>query len=233
MSGCFLAALRAAPAPIIAEIKPQSPKDGELLAGRSITAIARAYQRAGVPCLSVTTGKWHGGAPAMIAELAASGLPVLRKDFIATRGHLLQSRDLGASAVLLTCTLLRPADVRRLSDEALALGLTPFIEAASTDELAGLDLAAGAILAVNNRNIREREMDDGGIGRSLDLYGQARALAPSLLASASAIQTPQDVRALRNCGYDALLIGTALMSGSDPEATTRAMIEAARMDAAA
>lgn len=225
----FIDALRLAPAPVIAEVKPRSPKDGELLAGRSVVDLAHGYARAGVPCLSVTTGKWHGGTPEMIRILAATGLPVLRKDFIATRGHLEQSRDLGASAVLLTCTLLRARDVRRLAVEALALGLTPFVEAASTDELRDLELPDSAILAINNRNIRERETDDGGIERSLRLYDQARGLRPALLASASAIARPEDVGQLRRCGYDAVLVGTALMAGDDAECGTRRFLDAARL----
>lgn len=225
----FAAALRDAAAPVIAEVKPHSPKDGALLGGRSVADLALGYARAGVPCLSVTTGKWHGGTPDMIRILAATGLPVLRKDFIATRGHLEQSHQLGASAVLLTCTLLRPRDVWRLASEALAMGLTPFVEAASDAELLGLDLPKGAILAINNRNIRERETDDGGIERSLRLYDQARRLDPALLVSASAISCPKDIRLLRRCGFDAVLVGTALMAGRDTETGTRRFLDAARI----
>lgn len=225
----FSSALRHTAVPVIAEVKPHSPKDGELLAGRSVADLALGYARAGVPCLSVTTGKWHGGAPDMIRILAATGLPVLRKDFIATRGHLNQSRDLGASAVLLTCALLRPRDVQRLAEEALAMGMTPFVEAASEYELLGLELPHGAILAINNRNIREQETDDGGIERSLRLYDQARRLNPALLVSASAISRPEDIRLLRRCGFDAVLVGTALMAGDDAEIGTRRFLDAARI----
>lgn len=227
----FRAALRAASAPVIAEVKPYSPSVGDLIAGRSVAEIAAAYARAGVPCLSVTTGQWYGGSPAMIAELAATGLPVLRKDFIVSRAHLEESARLGASAVLLTCTLLRPRDLARLAGLALDLGLTPFVEAASDTELEALSLPEGAVLAVNNRNIRERETDGGSIERSLALHGLARGVQPQgLLVSASGITRPEQAAAVLAAGYDGVLIGTALMGDgqSDPETTARAFLAAAR-----
>lgn len=228
----FCTALRAAPAPVIAEVKPFSPAAGDLIAGRSVAEIAAAYARAGVPCLSVTTGQWHGGSPAMIADLAATGLPVLRKDFIVSRAHLEESARLGASAVLLTCTLLRPRDLARLAGLALDLGLTPFVEAASAPELEGLSLPEGAVLAVNNRNIRDRETDGGGIERSLALRSVARAVQPQgLLISASGITRPDHAEQVLAAGYDGVLIGTALMGEgqSDPEATARRFLAAARL----
>lgn len=227
----FRAALRAASAPVIAEVKPFSPSAGDLIGGRSVAGIAAAYARAGVPCLSVTTGQWHGGSPAMIAELAATGLPVLRKDFIVSRSHLEESARLGASAVLLTCALLRPRDLARLAGLALDLGLTPFVEAASAAELEGLSLPCGTVLAVNNRNIRQRETDGGSIERSLALHGMARRVQPEgLLVSASGITRPEQAAQVLAAGFDAVLIGTALMGEgqSDPEATARAFLAAAR-----
>ncbi|MBL8563427.1 MAG: hypothetical protein JNN06_14205 [Gemmobacter sp.] len=227
----FCAALRAASAPVIAEVKPFSPAAGDLIGGRSVSEIATAYARAGVPCVSVTTGQWHGGTPAMIADLAATGLPVLRKDFIVSRSHLEESARWGASAVLLTCTLLRPRDLARLAALALDLGLTPFVEAASAAELEGLSLPEGAVLAVNNRNIRQRETDGGGIERSLSLRSMARRVQPQgLLVSASGITRPEQATQVLAAGFDGVLIGTALMGDgqSDPEATARAFLAAAR-----
>lgn len=228
--GRFVAALRAAPAPVIAEVKPFSPAAGDLIGARDVAGIAAAYAGAGVPCLSVTTGAWHGGRPDMVTELARTGLPVLRKDFIVSQAHLVQSRDLGASAVLLTCTLMRPRDLRRLAEAALALEMTPFVEAASAAELADLDLPEGAVLAINNRDIRTRETDGGGIERSLSLQAQARQKAGAgLLVSASGIETPAEARRLMAAGFDAMLIGTALMgAGAGIGDQTRAFLAAAQ-----
>jgi indole-3-glycerol phosphate synthase len=228
MTAAFYEALATASQPLIAEVKQKSPKFGDLMGDLSVAQVAQTYAQAGVPCLSVTTGRWHGGTPDMIATLAKTGLPVLRKDFIVSRAHLEQSRDLGAAAVLLTCTLLRHQDVFRLADVALTMGLTPFIEIASAQELLGLILPDEAILAINNRNIREQEMDDGGISRSLDLFAQARDQHRGLLISASGLLVPQDVHNVRQVGYDGVLVGTALLgSGVDLKDITRRFLEAA------
>ena len=228
MRPSFYDGLASADAALIAEIKPSSPKVGPLLAARSVGAVARDYQRAGARCLSVTTGAWHGGNLGMIAEMADTGLPVLRKDFITSKRHLEDTREAGASAALLTCTLLRKADVLRLAREALTLQLTPFVEAASAAELEGLELPDGAVLAINNRDIRSKETDDGGIAFGETLYAAARDVHDGLLISASGLLTPDDVRQARSIGFDGFLVGTALLSGPEsPFETTCRFLEAA------
>lgn len=235
MSGRFLAALAASPTPVIAEIKPASPKAGPLLAGRAVPDIARAYAAAGAPCLSVTTGRWHGGSVRMIREMVeAAGSPVLRKDFLTTKRHLEETRAAGASAALLTCALLRKKDVIRLAWTALDLGLTPFVEAASAGELDALELPDGAILAINNRDIRIRETDDGGVDRSLALYSLARAAHAGPVVSASGMLAPEDVATVRKAGFDGALVGTALLTGTgDLSSRARRFVEAARTRAGA
>ncbi|MFZ5963411.1 hypothetical protein ACOXXX_10705 [Thalassococcus sp. BH17M4-6] len=234
MTLAFHAALAGARAPLIAEIKPNSPKVGPLLAARTVAGVARDYADAGAPCLSVTTGAWHGGNLGMVAEMAATGLPVLRKDFITSQRHLDASAEAGASAVLLTCALLRRADILRLADAALSLGLTPFVEAATPAELDGLRLPQDAILAVNNRDIRSKETDDGGIEQSEALYAQARAGHAGLLVSASGLTTTKAVSRAIDCGYNGVLVGTALLSGPDTAiTTTQAYLRAAALKMAA
>ncbi|SFR40154.1 indole-3-glycerol-phosphate synthase [Litoreibacter janthinus] len=228
MSTKFYDALARAGSALIAEIKPSSPKVGPLLATTSVAAVAREYQMAGAPCLSVTTGAWHGGNLAMISEMARTGLPVLRKDFITSKRHLEDTRDAGASAALLTCTLLRKADVIRLAQDALAMQLTPFVEVASAAELDGLKLPDGAILAINNRDIRSKETDDGGIETGRALYAAARSVHDGLLISASGLLVPEDVKIAKVIGFDGYLVGTALLSGPhSPFETACRFIEAA------
>ncbi|WP_299963949.1 hypothetical protein [uncultured Roseobacter sp.] len=229
MKRSFHRALDEAAAPLIAEIKPSSPKVGALLATRTVDQIARDYARAGAPCLSVTTGRWHQGSLEMIAQMQGAGLPILRKDFITSTAALEASRDAGASAVLLTCKLIRRRDLLRLAEQALSRGLTPFVEAATPEELDGLRLPEGAVLAVNNRDIAIRETDDGGVENSQALYDAARAAHAGSLISASGLLTPDCVHAARQTGFDGVLVGTALLSGPQPAfETTRDFIAAAK-----
>ncbi|WP_136443375.1 indole-3-glycerol-phosphate synthase [Pacificoceanicola onchidii] len=228
MTSSFHDALERAVCPLIAEIKPSSPKVGPLLAKRSVSQIADDYLHAGAPCLSVTTGAWHKGNIGMVSEMAATGLPVLRKDFITSQRHLDASKEAGASAVLLTCTLLRRADILRLAEAALAMGLTPFVEAANAKELDGLMLPSGAILAINNRDIRAQETDDGGIEQSEALFDLAKATHRGLLVSASGLLSPSAVTRAMDTGFDGVLVGTALLSGERGiQETTKAYLNAA------
>ena len=154
----FVEALQDADVPIIAEIKPYSPELGDLLKGRDPKEIASHYQNAGVACLSVTTGRWHGGSIGMLEEVArVAKIPILRKDFITSRHELTRSLDAGADSVLLSAQLIRRQELMMLIDEALSMGMTPFVETNQLSDLEGLSLPLGTVLAVCNRDIRMME----------------------------------------------------------------------------
>ena len=202
--------------PVIAEIKAYTPAAGDLLRQRPAEEIAEQYQRAGMACLSVVTGQWFGGSPALLERVAsATALPILRKDFIASRSAIERSKALGAAAVLLTKKLVTATVLKRLAEYALVLGLTPFIEVGSASELQGLKLDHDVILAVNNRNISVKETDAGDIVTSLSLLDAARTSGAGAVVSASAINSAGEARQLLDAGFDGLLIGTALLRASD------------------
>jgi indole-3-glycerol phosphate synthase len=216
MTSRFLARLRSwrsdGAMPIIAEIKPSTPEHGSLLRGRRVEDIVTAYQAAGAACLSVVTGRWFGGSAEMLAQVAAAtDLPILHKDFIVTTAAMARSAAMGASAVLLTGAVVTRRALRRLIDEALALGLTPFVELASEAELGGLHLPPGAITAVNNRDIRAKEATGDGVARSLSLVAMAKATGAGAIVSASGIASAAVARSLLAAGYDGVLVGTAVL----------------------
>jgi indole-3-glycerol phosphate synthase len=202
--------------PIIAEIKAFSPSLGDLLKGRDIRHIAREYARAGAACISVVTGRWYHGSPVMLEMISqAVDLPVLRKDFITSKDQLRESRQLGASAVLLTRRLLATRHLEQLAACCGELELVPFIEVADATELADLKMLPGTVLAVNNRDIRVKETDDTGVSKSLALLPSMPAGKGLMRVSASGITSPQEARRLFHAGFDALLIGTALMQAEN------------------
>ncbi|CAK9884180.1 MAG: Indole-3-glycerol phosphate synthase [Candidatus Erwinia impunctatus] len=227
----FIQALRTAAVPLIAEIKPFSPEYGDLLRGRNPSDIARSYVSQGVSCLSVTTGRWHHGTLRMLQEIAHDvAVPVLRKDFITRRTQLAESRDAGAAAVLLSAQLLRRQELSGLVTQALEMGLTPFIEADNARQLTGLQLPAESVLAICNRDIRQQEKDDGSVNRSLSLYQLARDCGAGLLVSASAMRQPEDVLQAWQAGFDAMLIGTALLVHEPVEQTLASFIQILTLD---
>ena len=198
--------------PIIAEIKPSTPEHGDLLRGRRIEDIVATYEAAGAACISVVTGRWFGGSPHLLEQVAAATkLPILQKDFIVTAAAITRSAAMGASAVLLTSTVVTRQALLRLVDDALALGLTPFVELASSAELCDLGLPPGAIAAVNNKDIRSKECSGDGVSRSFELLAMAKATGAGAIVSASGIASPAIARSLLVAGYDGLLVGTAAL----------------------
>jgi indole-3-glycerol phosphate synthase len=156
--------------PVIAEIKVRSAKEGPLMEGRSVESVVAQYVTGGAACLSVVTGRWFGGDSRLFEQVRAlTDLPLLRKDFIVSRKELDASKAMGANAVLLTRRLLRPEMLTKLAEEALALELTPFVEVADEAELETTVLPRDAVLAINNRDIRIKETDDGDYQTSLRL----------------------------------------------------------------
>ncbi|MGH3864412.1 indole-3-glycerol-phosphate synthase [Actinokineospora sp.] len=213
----FIDALTTAPSPVIAEIKPRSAAGEELVGARSPADIARAYLDAGAACLSVVTGRWFGGDPAMLAEIARlSPVPVLRKDFLTRDKQLVASHELGAAAVLLTATLLPATALATLVGRALALGLTPFVEVVDEAEIERVPNAADCVIAVNNKDIRDRERGAADLGRSARLLPSALARGTRCPVSASGIETPGQAAQLIDAGYAGVLVGTGLLRADSP-----------------
>ena len=202
--------------PVIAEIKVYTPRSGVLLRDRTVESIAELYERSGMACLSVVTGHWFKGSPQLLQRVhEVTGLPILRKDFIVTRSALDRSKELGASAVLLTKQLIDNTALDKLVNYALSRGLTPFIEVGSAEEIAEIRVDQEAILAVCNRDIKTRETDDGDINKSLELLAAAKSTGAGMVVSASAIENSDQAKRLLESGYDALLIGTAFLQAPD------------------
>ena len=202
--------------PVIAEIKASTPSHGDLLRHRHVEDIAQQYESASMACISVVTGKWFGGSTELLARVASvTSLPVLHKDFIVSRSGIERSKELGAGAVLLTKKLVDVDTLKKLTDYALSLEMTPFIEVSSACEMQGLRITHEAILAVCNRNISVKETDDGDISTSLSLLEAARATGAGAVVSASAITNPDEAKQLITAGFDGLLIGTAFLRTPD------------------
>nr|WP_122013182.1 indole-3-glycerol-phosphate synthase [Maliibacterium massiliense] len=225
-SQALLDRARAGRVPVIADIKARSPKEGDLLRGRDPVQIARALKAAGAPCLSVVTEQTHFcGSLDMLRRVSeASGLPVLRKDFITSARDLAKTRDAGAAAILLICSMHAPARLETLYRAASDLGLEALVETHTAQELAFAQDLGAQLIGVNNRDILRLEQDAGDVGTTESLLGAANK--KGLRVSESGIQTPKDVRRARAAGADAVLVGTALLKAADIAGCYRVLEEA-------
>jgi indole-3-glycerol phosphate synthase len=207
-------ALLAAPAPaVIAEIKRRSPSRGEIRADFDPVAIAKAYAEAGAAALSVLTDERFFGGSLATLELAgrATGLPVLRKDFLLDPYQVDEARVHGADAVLLIVAALNPTRLRELREAAGARGLDALVEVHDEAELE-VALAAGAdLVGVNHRDLRSFQMD-----LTLTERLAPRVPAGVLLVAESGIASAEDVSRLARAGARAFLVGESLMREPDP-----------------
>jgi indole-3-glycerol phosphate synthase len=214
----FIDALRTASTPVIMEVKRRSADGEDLLGGRSVREIVDAYHRLGAPCLSVVTGSWFGGGDALLREVAAlTDRPILRKDFITNERQIVEARAMGAAAVLLTAELLPGSLTARLARICLRHEVTPFVEVSSCTQLERLGDARGCVVAVSNKDIRRRERGEPQIERSLTLLPAVLRSGADCAVSASGIAGPDVAARLLSSGFDALLVGTALLTAGDAQ----------------
>jgi len=209
-------------AAVIPDIKCVSPKEGDLLRGRDPVETARLLMDYGAPVLSVVTESEHfGGSAELLRSIAAIGVPVLRKDFIASEAQLHETLDLGAAAVLLICAITSEENLAVLYRKSLELGLEPLVEIHTAAEMALASSLGAKLVGINNRNITTLERDGGGPARTAQLA--AGAPKGALLISESGILTPQDATKVVAAGANAVLVGTALWQADDMAAAYQSL----------
>ena len=155
----------------------------------------------------------------MRAARGACGLPVLRKDFTLEESHVLEAAAHGADAILLIAAILEESQIRGLRERAAAYGMAALVEVHDERELAKALDAGAEIIGVNNRDLNTFEVT---LETSLRLA--ARIPSPVLKVSESGIHSAQDVKRLREAGYQAFLVGEHLMKSGDPAQALRALV---------
>ncbi len=205
---------------VIAEVKRRSPSKGVLAPDLDPRLLAQSYERGGAACLSVLTDEaYFGGSPDDLrAARAACALPVLRKDFTVCEADVYDARLMGADALLLIVAALSDAELRRLRELAGSLGLEALVEVHDEAELARALDAGTTLVGVNQRDLRTFEVDSERAVR-------VRALVPPGLATVaeSGITSPADLCRLGAAGFDAVLVGEALVISRDPQAALGAL----------
>ena len=208
---------------LIAEVKRSSPSAGAIDPIADPVARARAYEAGGAAVISVLCEPhWFGGSVADLrAVRAAVAVPVLAKEFVVDARQLPVLRAAGADLVLLLAAL-HPA--RRLADlaaRARDLGLEPLVEVHAEREIDAA-LASGArLIGVNSRNLRTLAVDP-------DEPIRLRSRIPDdrLAIAESGARDPATVARWRAAGYDAALVGEALVRAADPRAAAAAFVAA-------
>jgi indole-3-glycerol phosphate synthase len=213
--GAIRARIAAGRPAVIAEIKKASPSRGVLREPFDPASIAASYERNGAACLSVLTDEqfFQGTLEHLRQARAASGLPVLRKDFMIDGYQVLETRAAGADCILLIVAALDDARMRALEEAARDLGMAVLVEVHDGAELERALHLETPLMGINNRNLRTFETR---LETTLGLL--ARVPDDRIVVTESGVLSPADVAILRAGRVGCFLVGEAFMRAPDPGA---------------
>lgn len=206
---------------IIAEIKKASPSAGVICDPFKPLDIARAYEEGGARALSILTDEhfFLGSLDILKQVKKQTMLPCLRKDFTLDEYHLYEARGAGADAVLLIGAILDDHQLNDYVHLARELGMVVLVEVHTEAELNRALIAKPHIMGVNNRNLETFKVD---LQTSLDLISQ---IPDSMMAiSESGFSMHQEIKQLREAGFDGFLIGETLLRSKDPKKELECLI---------
>jgi indole-3-glycerol phosphate synthase len=218
----FADALRRGATPrVVAEFKRASPSKGAIAPAADVARVTSDYADAGAVALSVLTDtRFFGGNCAdLFRTHDAVALPILRKEFIVDAYQIYEARAWGADAVLLLCAALDDAQLADFSALSHELGMTVVVEAHDETECERAAKTPARVIGVNNRDL-------GTLGVDLGVAARLRHLIPEdrLALFESGVRSPADLRAAMDAGFDAALVGEALMSAPSPGAALRSLL---------
>lgn len=200
---------------LIAEVKKASPSKGVICEGFNPVEIAGVYAKAGASAISVLTEElYFKGNIEYIRDIKKAlpnlDVPILRKDFIFDPYQIYEARAYGADCLLIIAAMLSPEEIKELLELSHSLGMKCLFEVHNEKEL---EIALGsdaAIIGINNRNLENFEV-------SLSVTEALCRHIPKgkIIVSESGIKNASDVKRVKECGANAVLVGEALMKAVD------------------
>lgn len=214
--------LQSMPFGIIAEFKRRSPSKGEIFAMADVTEIIPQYVNCGAAAASVLTDtRFFGGSQTdlCVARSFSETMPLLRKDFIISKAQIYEARWLGASAILLIADILSEKELMEFNNLAHSLQMEALVEIHDIKELSKITFSPD-MLGVNNRNLSSFHTD---VSHSLKLISELPK--DCVLVAESGMKTSEDIKRLKEAGFNGFLIGEAFMSTQNPGQTLKNFIK--------
>ena len=192
----------------ICEIKKASPSKGVIVEEFHYTDTAKEYEEAGASAISVLTEpNFFKGSDKYLQEISKIvNIPVLRKDFIIDEYQIYQAKNIGADAILLICAILNEKTLNKFLLTAKNLNLNCLVETHNEKKIKKALNSGAEIIGINNRDLKTFTVD---INTSLKL----RKFIPDnkILISESGIKTAEDIKILKQAGFNGALIGESMM----------------------
>ena len=163
----------------------------------------------------LTEPKWFVGSDEYLTEIAKTvAVPLLRKDFSVDEYKIYEAKIMGASCVLLICSILSLPELKYYKDICDELGLSALVECHNEAEIETAQKINARIIGVNNRNLKDFSVDTNNSKRLRDLVPK-----DILFVSESGVSSPKDIKNFKDMGADAALVGEILMRSTDKKAT--------------
>lgn len=196
---------------VIAEYKQASPSLGPFAQGTPLLPQLEAYVRGGAAAFSILAeSTYFHGSTEHLRLAGTLGVPLLYKGFVISEAQLAEAEATGAQAVLLIVRVLKE-HTAAFAKAARARGLEPLIELHDLTEVPMAQAAEARLVGINARDLSTFTLGE-------PTAAPLRAAFPeALLIRESGLATPEDAQRALKAGFDAVLIGEALMRSADPE----------------
>jgi len=198
---------------IIAEHKRKSPSKSDINHLTSTKDIVHGYEYGGAVGISFLTEKnfFDGSVEDFKEARKITKLPLLRKDFIIDEYQIIESKSIGADAILLIAACLNDTDILKLSNLAKSIGLEVLIEIHEIEELKKSSIETVDIIGINNRDLKTFDVN-------IDISKKLSSKIPDnyLKVSESGIKSIKDIKILKSYGFKGFLIGENFMKSNSP-----------------
>ena len=200
---------------LIAEVKKASPSKGVIHPHFDHYQLANQYVNGGAAALSVLTdAMFFQGHASYLTDISQKvSVPVLRKDFIIDPLQVVESKTMGADAILLILDVLSTDQANDCLAMARDMKLDVLLELHGQDALDRLpDVYHTGIIGVNNRDLHTFDMD---MSRAITFSQTIRRMAPdACIVAESGYHHADQCDTLDDHGIDGVLIGEGLCRSS-------------------
>lgn len=197
---------------VICEVKRCSPSVSNIDKNLDPIKLSESYAEKGVTNISVLTEQnyFDGSLDDLIRiKTALPELAVLRKDFLLTEEDVKISWRAGADAFLLIASLLDVARLKSMYELGKKLGLAPVVELHNSDDVAKASLFKPEIVGINSRDLRTFK-----IKPTQPLKIRSMIDWDCRIIYESGIKTEYDIDFVKGTGFDAVLVGEAVVKNS-------------------
>jgi indole-3-glycerol phosphate synthase len=212
--------------PVIAEVKPASPSQGNIRLIDEPDKIALELVAGGAVGVSVLTEPkyFHGSVENLIKIREAVESPILMKDFIIDERQIFHAAEIGADAVLLISSICHRLEA--FYDLTESLRMNALVEVHDEADIEKISSLNPKLIGINNRDLTTLKTDLKQTARLTPILREK--FPTSLIVSESGIKSAEDVRYVVGLGADAVLVGTSVMQSSNVKAKVKELVEAMR-----